>query len=74
MKKKLPLRGLLRIFRYNNIKVMNKSQVKEQLQEDILTILESWGIDEVMTGQDYNAMVTALCEVTILNINKLKED
>ncbi len=50
---------------------MSKAEIKEQLQEDILVILESWGVDEAMTGQDYNNMVTALCEAAISNINKL---
>jgi len=51
---------------------MNKAEIKEQLQEDVLTILESWGIDESMTGQDYNNMVTTLCDMIIQNINKLE--
>jgi len=51
---------------------MDKAEIKEQLQEDVLTILESWGIDESMTGQDYNNIVTTLCDMIIQNINKLE--
>lgn len=47
------------------------NEVKEQLQEDVLTILEGFGIDEAMEGADYNNLVSALCEAIIKNINKL---
>ncbi len=46
-------------------------EAKEQIQQDILVILESFGIDEAMEGSDYNAMVTAMCESVIANINKI---
>jgi len=51
---------------------MSKSELKEQLQEDVLVILESFGVDEAMEGEDYNNLVTALCEAVIVNVNKLK--
>ena len=51
---------------------MNIKELKEQLQNDILTILEGWGIDEAMEGADYNNMVSALCDAIINNVNKLK--
>ena len=47
-------------------------QVKEQLQEDVLTILEGFGVDEAMEGQDYNNLVTALCETILSNLNNIK--
>lgn len=52
---------------------MTPKQVKEQLQEDVLTILEGFGIDEAMEGADYNNLVSALCDAIIANLNKLKK-
>lgn len=45
--------------------------VKEQLQEDVLTILEGFGVDEAMEGADYNNLVSALCDAIITNLNNL---
>jgi len=53
---------------------MTVKEVKEQLQEDVLVILEGFGVDETMEGGEYNAMVTALCNTIINNINKLNVD
>ena len=50
---------------------MKLEEVKEQLQEDVLTILEGFGIDEALEGADYNNLVSALCDTIITNINKL---
>lgn len=44
---------------------------KEQLQEDILTILEGFRVDEALDGEDYNQMVTELCRAAIRNLNSL---
>lgn len=44
---------------------MTEKELKEQAQEDILTILEGFGVDEAMEGGDYNNMVSALCDVVI---------
>ena len=52
---------------------MNIKEVKEQLQEDVLSILEGFGIDEAMEGADYNNLVSALCDAVITNINKLNK-
>ena len=52
---------------------MNKQEVKQQIQEDILTILEGFGVDEMFEGGEYNSMVNSLCETVISNINKLND-
>ncbi len=52
---------------------MTIRELKEQLQEDVLSILESFGIDDAMEGQDYNSMVSALCDAIIHNVNMLNE-
>ena len=49
-------------------------QTKEQLQEDILTILESFGIDSALEGAEYNSMVDALCKTVIANINRFEKN
>jgi len=51
---------------------MSKAELKEQLQEDVLTILEGFGVDEAIELKDYNNLVTTLCETIIVNVNKLK--
>ena len=52
---------------------MNIKQVKEQMQEDILTILEGFGVDESLEGADYNKLVTELCDVVITGLNNIKD-
>ena len=51
---------------------MSKSELKEQLQEDVLIILESFGVDEAMEGEDYNNLVFLFCDSVLTNVNKLK--
>jgi diphthamide synthase (EF-2-diphthine--ammonia ligase) len=50
---------------------MSPREVKEQLQEDVLTILESYGIDEALEGTEYNRLVSTLCDTIITNLDKL---
>lgn len=52
---------------------MNQNQLKEQLQEDVLSILEGFGVDEAMEGGDYNNMVAAICDAVIHNVDKLEK-
>lgn len=52
---------------------MTIKETKEQLQEDVLSILEGFGIDEALTGQDYSRLVSALCETIIFRLNKLNQ-
>ena len=52
---------------------MNIKELKEQLQEDVLSILEEFGIDEAMERVDYNNLANTLCDTIISNINKLKQ-
>ena len=51
---------------------MDIKELKEQLQNDILTVLEGFGVDDALEGAEYNGMVTALCDAVIKNVNKLK--
>jgi len=52
---------------------MNIKEVKEQLQEDVLSILEGFGIDEAMDSDDYNNLVSVLGDAIITNLNKLNK-
>lgn len=51
---------------------MNTLELKEQLQEDVLTILEGFGVDEAMEGVDYNNLVNSLCDTIINRLNQIK--
>ena len=50
---------------------MTNAEAKEQLQENVLSILEGFGIDEAMEGSDYNHLVTALCDTIVDTLNKI---
>lgn len=50
---------------------MTNTEAKEQLQENVLTILEGFGIDEALEGADYNDLVTALCDTIVDTLNKI---
>ena len=50
---------------------MSPREVKEQLQEDVLTVLEGYGIDDALEGAEYNGLVSALCNTIITNLDKL---
>lgn len=52
---------------------MKLTEVKEQLQEDILSILEGFGIEEAMDEQDYERIKNALCDSVIFNLDKLNK-
>ena len=52
---------------------MTPKEVKEQLQEDILSILEGFRADEEMDKGDYEDFKAALCQAVIDNLNKLNE-
>lgn len=46
-------------------------ELQEQLQEDVISILTGFGIDEAMDSSDYQKLESALCEAIIHNINKV---
>jgi len=50
---------------------MTKTEAKEQLQENVLCILEGFGIDEALEGADYNNLVATLCDTIIDTLNKI---
>lgn len=47
------------------------NEVKEQLQQDILCLLEGMGLDEVLDESDWESLQTEVCEIVIHNLNKL---
>lgn len=50
---------------------MSIKEVKEQFLDDVLTILEEFGVDEAMEGADYNNLVSALCDTIVNKLNKI---
>jgi len=50
---------------------MSIKEAKEQLQEDVLTILEGFGVDGAMEGSDYNNLVNVLCDTIVNKLNKI---
>ena len=52
---------------------MNTQELKEQMQQDILNVLTSFGIDEALSPIEWNALQNALCDLTIANIDKIKK-
>ena len=52
---------------------MTIRELKEQLQEDVLSILDAWGIEEEMGEKDFRKMSDEICDAIIHNINMLNE-
>ena len=50
---------------------MSIKEIKEQLQEDILSILEGSGIEEDVDEEIWEELKTNLCNSVITNLNKL---
>jgi len=49
---------------------MNKDEVKEQIQEDILSVLEEFDVD-MLSYEEFEELKDALCQVVINGINKM---
>ena len=52
---------------------MTQQEIQEQLQQDILSILEGFGIEEIMKNQDYEKMKDVICNAIISHINKISD-
>jgi hypothetical protein len=53
---------------------MTTDEVKEQMQEDLMSLLEGFGIREAMGSVDWEALNISICDIVINNINKLKKE
>jgi len=51
---------------------MNTSELKEQLQQDLLSLLEGMGIEDALSPSDYENLKNEVCDIVITNVNKLK--
>ena len=51
--------------------IMTIKEVKEQLQEDMISLLESIGLGEVLSNEDFEHLKTDVCDIVITNLNKL---
>jgi hypothetical protein len=49
---------------------MLKAVIKEQAREDILSILDRFGIREVLLRRDYDRLAAALCQVAVDTVDK----
>ncbi len=50
---------------------MTLIEVKQQLQEDILSILEGFDLGDVLDEADYYKLQNALCDSVIRNLDKV---
>ena len=51
---------------------MNVNELKEQLQEDLLSLLEGMHIQDTLPPNDYETFKNEVCNIVISNVNKLK--
>jgi len=51
---------------------MSKAELKEQLQEDIFSILDGFGVAEAMDANDFKRMSFFISDTILANVNKLK--
>lgn len=52
---------------------MNTNELKEQLQQDLLSLLEGMGIEDTLSPSDYENLKNEVCDIVITNVNKLKQ-
>jgi len=52
---------------------MTIQEVREQIQEDLLSIVEGYGLEQTMDQTDYENLMTSLCDAVVQNINKLED-
>jgi len=50
-----------------------KQLVKEQMQEDLLSLLEGMGLDEALDPRSWEALKTEVCDIVVTGINKLND-
>ena len=50
-----------------------KEIVKEQMQEDILSLLEGMGIEEALDPKDWEALQNEICDIVITGINNIED-
>lgn len=51
---------------------MNTNELKEQLQEDLLSLFEGVGLEDVLDSYDWENLKNEVCNIVITNVNKLK--
>ena len=50
-----------------------KQIVKEQMQEDLLSLLEGMGIDEALDPQDWENLKNEVCDIVVTGVNNIKD-
>ena len=52
---------------------MSIQEIKEQMQEDLLCLLESMGLEESLDPRDWESLKTEVCDIVISNLNNLNQ-
>lgn len=50
---------------------MTQQEIKEQIQEDLLILLESYGINEALSSTEWESLKDNVCNIVVNNLNKL---
>jgi hypothetical protein len=53
--------------------MITKLEVKEQMQEDLLSLLEGMGLDEVLSPRDWKHLQNEVCDIVITGINNIED-
>lgn len=64
---------LIRVVSGTYFNTMTIQEVREQIQEDLLSIVEGYGLEQTMDQTDYENLMTSLCDAVVQNINKLED-
>lgn len=55
-------------------KIMTTKQlVKEQMQEDLLCLLESMGLEEALDPRDWENLKNEVCDIVVTGINNIED-
>ena len=49
-----------------------KQIVKEQMQEDLLCLLESMGLEEALNPRDWENLKNEVCDIVVTGINNIE--
>ena len=49
-----------------------KQIVKEQMQEDLLSLLEGMGLEEALDPRDWESLKNEVCDIVIAGVNNIE--
>lgn len=50
-----------------------KQLVKEQMQDDLLSLLEGMGLEEALNPRDWENLKNEVCDIVITGINNIED-